>query len=318
MSSPLFVLGVRRSGTTLLRVILDRSPGLAIPDETFFVPQVAHRHGSTIDPEEFLDDLRRIPRVATWGVSADDLSSRIEPGMSTGEALDAVFLAYAAKHGKPRWGDKTPLYMQHLDLIDRLFPNAQYVHLIRDGRDTALAFLDMPEGVATRTWALPRSAAGFACEWSTEVEGARRLGRRIGTSRYLEVRYEDLVTDPAGVVASVCTFAEIPFDQAMLEYSEAVDVSKKPHLQRLLEPPTSGVRDWRSQMRPEDVLAFEAIAGGVLEDLGYELLGASASGPSGRARLTLAWYRARVGAWNATAYAVERSPLWRRRHPRLF
>ena len=119
--------------------------------------------------------------------------------MSVAEALDATFSAYAAKHGKPRWGDKTPMYMRHLDLLDGLFPDAQYVHLVRDGRDAALAFLDMPCGVVTRTWAHPRSPAGFACEWSTEVARARALGRRIGASRYFEIRYEDLVEDTAGV-----------------------------------------------------------------------------------------------------------------------
>ena len=316
MSPPLFVLGVSRSGTTLLRVILDRSPGIAIPDETFFIPQLAHRHSSPVDSEEFLDDVRRLPRLAAWGVTAEELEARLRSGMSVGEALSAVFSAYAAKHGKPRWGDKTPLYMRHLGLIERLFPDAQYVHLIRDGRDAALAFLDMPEGVVTRTWAHPRSPAGFACEWRTEVLRARALGLRLGRARYLEIRYEELVADTAGVVRSVCDFAVLPFEPAMLEYADAVDVSQKPHHQRLLQPPTRGVRDWRSQMSREDALAFEAVAGDLLDELGYALIEPTVSHRT-RA-LPLAWYRARMRAWNAAAYATQRSPLWRRRHPRLF
>ena len=318
MSPPLFVLGVSRSGTTLLRVILDRSAGIAIPDETFFIPQLAHRHRTPVDPDEFLDDLRRLPRLAAWGVAAEDLAARLKPGMSVTQVLDATFSAYATKHGKPRWGDKTPMYMRHLDLLDRLFPEAQYVHLVRDGRDAALAFLDMPESVVTRTWAHPRSAAGFACEWGTEVARARALGARVGSSRYLEVRYEDLVADTAGVVESVCAFAEIPFDASMLEYSTAVDVSEKPHHQRLLQPPTRGVRDWRTQMSESDVLAFEAIAGDLLAELGYELRGPRPDGPGPRARASLAWYRTRMGSWNTASSAMQRSPLWRRRHPRLF
>jgi hypothetical protein len=311
---PLFVLGVSRSGTTLLRVILDRSSGIAIPDETFFIPQLAHRHPRTVDAERFLDDLRRLPRLAAWDVPADDLAARLRPGLGTGEAIAAAFSAYAAKHGKPRWGDKTPQYMRHLGLIDRLFPNAQYVHLIRDGRDAALAFLDMPEGVVTKTWAHPRTAAGFACEWRTEVRRARGLGARVGRGRYHEVLYEDLVADTDGVIRAVCTFAELPFEPAMLEYAGAVDVSQKPHHQRLLQPPTRGVRDWRTQMSVEDVASFERIAGDVLRDLGYE----SGARRSARAVPAEAWYRLRMGAWKATAYAIQRSPLWRRRHPVLF
>lgn len=316
MNGPLFVLGVSRSGTTLLRVILDRSPGIAIPDETFFIPQLAHRHSSPVDPDAFLDDLRRLPRLAAWDVSAEELAARLLPNMSVGEALAATFSAYAAKHGKPRWGDKTPMYMRHLGLIERLFPDAQYVHLIRDGRDAALAFLDMPEGVVTRTWAHPRSAAGFACEWRTEVRRARDLGHHLGRSRYFEIRYEALVADAEGIVRSVCDFAGLPFEPAMLEYAGAVDVSAKPHHQRLLQPPTRAVRDWRTQMSRADALAFEAIAGDLLAELGYELLEpASARRPR---RLPLAWYRARMGAWNAAAHATQHSPLWRRRHSRLF
>ena len=314
---PLFVLGVSRSGTTMLRVILDRSPGIAIPDETFFVPQLAHRHGGVVDPDELLEDVRRLPRLAAWDVPLEDIASRLRPGMTIGEALDAVFQAYAAKHDKPRWGDKTPMYMRHLRLIDRLFPEAQHVHLIRDGRDAALAFLDMPKGVVTRTWAHPRSAAAFACEWRTEVRRARELGARVGPSRYHEVRYEDLVADTEGVVRSICTFAELPFEAAMLEPAGNVAVSEKPHHQRLLQPPTRGVRNWREQMSEEDVRAFEGVAGDLLDELGYELRTGNRE-PTSRGRAALAWYRARMEAWNAAASATQRSPLWRRRHARLF
>jgi len=317
VAAPLIVLGVSRSGTTLLRVMLDRSPGIAIPDETFFIPQLAHRHRGRVDPDSFLDDVRRFPRLAAWGLSADDFASRLRPDMEIGEAISAVFDAYASSRGKPRWGDKTPMYMRHLGLLDRLFPDAQYAHLIRDGRDAALAFLDMPEDVVTKTWAHPRNPAGFACEWRVEVADARDLGRRVGSSRYFEVRYEDLVADPERVVRSICEFASLPFEPAMLEYSGSIDVSAKPHHQRLLQAPTKGVRDWRTEMSPMDAHAFEAIAGDLLAELGYELLDSGSAQPAERAALALAWYRARIGAYNAAAYALQRSPLWRRRHPRL-
>ncbi len=81
-----------------------------------------------------------------------------------------------------------------------LFPDAQYVHLIRDGRDAALSFLQMPEGTFTRTWAHPTTPAQFACLWRKEVGDARALGRRVGAARYHEVRYEALVADPDAAV----------------------------------------------------------------------------------------------------------------------
>jgi hypothetical protein len=312
---PLIVLGVRRSGTTLLRVILDRSSAIAIPDESHFVPQLAHRHSTPVDVERFVEDLRRLRTLAGWGITADDVAPLLRERMTTGEAIGAVFAAYAAKHGKPRWGDKTPAYMRYLPLLERLFPDALYVHLIRDGRDCALSFLGMPDEAPTRTWAHPEDARGFACQWFSEIRDARALGRRVGAGRYVELRYEDLVDDPARVVEEVCGFASLPFAPAMLEPGE-VALAAKPHHRRLTEAP-SRRRDWRGEMDPKDVGSFEAVAGVLLGELGYELSDPAHARTGVRARLELASYRARIAAWKAAAYASQRSPLWRRRHPRL-
>jgi hypothetical protein len=314
---PLFVLGVSRSGTTMLRVILDRSPGIAIPEESRFIPTLSRRHREPVDRDRFLDDLRRLRTLVTWDLRPSEVEPFLHDPMTLADAIGAVFTAYATKHDKPRWGDKTPMYMRHLPLLERLFGDARYVHLVRDGRDAALSLLQMPEGTFTRTWAHPKDPAGFACQWRTEVAGARAVGRSVGPSRFLEVRYEELVAEPERVVRSICDFAELPFERQMLEYAGTVDVSRKPQHRGLLRPPTTGLRDWRTGMTRADALAFEAIAGDLLGELGYELAGGS-SLPSRRAALDLAWYRARSAAWNVAAAVVQRSPLWRRRHAPLY
>ncbi len=305
---PVIVLGVRRSGTTLLRVILDRSSELAIPDESYIVPQLARRHPSPVDPAAFAAELRRQPRIAELGISVDEVEARLRPGMTSGEAVGAVFETYAAAHGKQRWGDKTPLYMQHLPLLERLFPDALYVHLIRDGRDAAVSFLAMPEGIVTRTWAHPRDAAAFACQWRTEIEAAQALRRRVGPGRYLEARYERLAAEPGATVREICTFLSLAFDPAMIEYAGTVDLTGKPHQTRLAQPPTAGVRDWRTEMAPDDVEAFEEVAGDVLARLGYEVRRAPASSPTLRGRARLASYQLRLGAFNAAAAIRHRAP----------
>src|SRR5512145_2065807 len=134
-ADPVLVLGVRRSGTTLLRVMLDRNPELAVPDESYFVPQLADRHRGRIDVDAFVDDLRRLPTLREWDVPAGEVRARLRPGATLGDGIAAVYEVYAGRHGKARWGDKTPMYMEHLDLLERLFPEARYVHLVRDGRD---------------------------------------------------------------------------------------------------------------------------------------------------------------------------------------
>jgi Sulfotransferase family len=296
----------------LLRVMLDRHPQLAIPDESYFVPQLADLHRGPIDVDSFLDDLARLPTLREWGVRAEDVRPRLRPGMAPGEAIGAVYEAYAAAHGKERWGDKTPMYMQYLPLLEHLFPTARYVHLIRDGRDCAVSFLRMPEGVVTRSWAHPRSAADFACQWRAEVLAARALARRVGDA-YVEVRYEHLVAEPAQTLVQICEHAGLRYEPSMLEYTGTVDVSAKPHQQSLRKPPTPGLRNWRTELGAHDVAAFERVAGDLLAELGYGAM----RRPTVAGRLRRMGYAGRVRAWNATGRAVRRSPLWRRRHPRL-
>lgn len=309
------MLGVSRSGTTLLRVILDRSSGIAIPDESFFIPLLARRHRGAVDGGRFLEDLRRLPVLSRWGVSLEDIGRRLRPEMDVGDAIAAIYESYAVGEGKPRWGDKTPMYMRHLPLLEHLFPGAQYVHLVRDGRDAAVSFLKMPAGTYTRTWAHPDTVTEFARLWRTEVGAARALGTRARPGRYLEVRYEALVAEPEEVVTSICEFADLPFVPEMLEYTGEVDVSAKPHQQRLLEPPTVGVRDWRSELGADEAIEFETVAGDLLAELGYTLLSPPARAPGLRDRAGIASYRARLAAWNGATAAVQRSPLWRLRHP---
>lgn len=296
--------------------MLDRSSQIAIPDESYFVPQLAHRHSRRPDPAAFLDDVRRLPTVREWGLSVDEVGAHLRPGMATGEAIGAVFTAYAAARGKERWGDKTPLYMQHLPLLERLFPTSQFVHLVRDGRDAALSFLDVARGIMTEAWGQPRDAVGFARQWRTEVLAARTLGRRVGPERYLELRYEDLVAQPDEALRRVCAFASLPYEEEMLAYVGRSDAARKPHQQRLNQPPTPGVRDWRHEMEELEERAFEAVAGDLLHELGYEVRGAGPV-PRPRARLGLVLYRAQTAAWRGAGHVMQRSPLWRRRHPPL-
>jgi hypothetical protein len=316
MAPPVIILGVGRSGTTLLRVMLDRSSELAIPYETFFVPQLAHRHGRRPKLDDFLDDLGRLRTLYDWGIEPDDVRPRLHEGMTTSEALAAIFETYAERQGKPRWGDKTPLYMQQLPLLERLFPDAIWVHLVRDGRDAALSFLELPEGFSGKTWALPRTVPQFAARWRTEILAARQLGRHAG-SRYLELRYEDLVDEPERNLRLVCEHASLTWEPGMLDHTRPSDTAHMPEHRNLAQPPTPGLRNWRSQMNREDALAFEHVAGDVLRSSGYELLEPDARYPTTHGRLELARFAALSKSWNATAAAYQRSPLWRRSHPPL-
>jgi hypothetical protein len=309
---PVIVLGVSRSGTTLLKEMLDASSTLAIPSESYFIPQLWDRHGSRPGVESILEDLGRLARVREWGVAVDDVRESIPARPSFAEVIGAVYGCYARARGKSRYGDKTPSYMQHLDLLERAFPGAQYVHIVRDGRDAALSFLAMRRRPRFN-WSRPRGVAGFACAWRREVAGARSFGRSLRAGRYHELRYEDLVVDPVRRLGEVCAFLRLALEPTMLDYHRGVDPAQLQDHPRLAEPPTPGARRWRQEMRPADIARFEAVAGDLLQELGYERAGRSSGVGRARGRLDRAAFAARAGSWRTSLALVRRSPAWRLR-----
>jgi len=311
--APVIVLGVSRSGTTLLKEMLDSHPELAIPDESYFVPQLWNRHGERPDREAFLDDVARLPGIRDWGVTRDDVARRLGERPRFPDAIGAIYRAYAEARGKSRFGDKTPSYMQRLSVLERAFPDAEYVHLIRDGRDAALSFLGMRRRPSFN-WARPRGVGAFAAQWRREVSSARRLGERVAR-RYTELRYEDLVADPEHALRGLCAFLGLAYAPSMLEYHLRVDTARLPDHLGVADPPRVGVRRWRDEMRSGDVELFEAVAGDVLADLGYDIVHAPPSRLARlRARLERATLAARIATFDLAVAAVRKSPVWRIRH----
>jgi hypothetical protein len=271
---PLFIVGCGRSGTTMFRLMLDAHPDLAVPGESHFIPDL-YRHrrkyttGGILDARTLADDIMRTLHVRLWGVPRMAVWRRLEELRQPGFAgvVAAVFSAYADCHNKTRWADKTPIYVLSMPLLARLFPTARFIHLIRDGRDVALSYVSVPWGPST-VW---RAAQ----KWRRDVNAGRESGRALGPSRYLEIRYEDLVASPEEVLKETCGFADLEFHERMLDYHvRAQDRIEwrdgKEFHSSATRPPVSGARDWRSQMSVADTRAFEAVAGALLDELGYD------------------------------------------------
>ncbi len=281
-----FVVGVGRSGTTLLRLMLDAHPELTIPPETHFVPELiaaARRRRAT--PEELVEIVVAQRQWGDFGLDAEELRRRLaalDP-LTAGAALRAFYGLYAERVGKPRWGDKTPIYVEHMREIAGALPEACFVHLIRDGRDVALSRI-------RRALDEPPPAGRIAQAWKRRITAARKQARRL--DHYIELRYEDLVAETEPALRRVCEFIDLGYDVAMLDYHRragerlsemAGDLparggkALRPGSERLAahalaaEPPRAErVGAWREEMRPEDVAAFEDAAGGLLEELGYD------------------------------------------------
>jgi len=260
--------------------MLDSHPEIAIPHETYYVVRLAgnrRRYGSGAGfaTESFLDDL-----FATGGFGRMDLSQDVvraafssRPPSSYPDAIRRVFKLYALERGKTRYGDKTPVYVLHIGLLGSLFPEARFVHIIRDGRDVTRSFLD--GGWADRI-------EDAALYWRLQVTRGRKAGRRLGPDRYHEVRYEDLVAEPGATLETICAFLGMAFDPAMLRYQESARrwaaASSRPERHRnILHVPTEGVRDWRREVSQHDLAIVEHLTGGLLADLGYELSAGASS-----------------------------------------
>ena len=256
----------------MLRAMLDSHPDLAIPPESYFIVHLADLWPpeSQIDEAVYLERLSEHERFVLWDLPIDEVRREFEERRpeTYADAIRATFHAYARSKGSERWGDKTPIYVEHIDFLADLFPDARFIHLVRDGRDVALSFLE-------RSWG-PQTIEEGAQRWKARVCAGRRSGQALDPSRYTELRYEHLIDDAEGALRRVCEFVELPFDPTMLTYyqraNEVIAGTKYPEQHTgVTRPPTKGARDWRSQMTAAQVAEFEAVAGGLLGELGYEL-----------------------------------------------
>jgi hypothetical protein len=277
-----FLVGCNRSGTTMLRGMVDSHPDIAVPPESYFVVPVLHRAASYeqaggLDLDTLLADVRGNPSFRrNWQLSAESLAALRDNGgpPDTAAAVAALYAAYAREHGKARYADKTPQHVLHIELLARSFPGARFVHLVRDGRDVVPSLLENRHG--------PRKFPAAVEYWRGRVLAGRRAGLVLGPDRYLEIRYEDLVADPEAGLAQLCGFLDLPYASEMLEYPTragalvAGTFDARPHL-GIAQPPTRNVRDWRTAMPDREVQLFEAWAGDALDTFGYERSGQARS-----------------------------------------
>lgn len=191
---PIFIIGCARSGTTLLRLMLDSHPAISCGPETKFLPDLERmitrwklpaKYG--LPREYWLERMR-----AFYGALQDD---------------------YMRSRGKLRWAEKSPLYTVHLELIEELYADAQYVHLVRDARDVVASTRDR--------WGYRAALSTALRKWRRYVGTARAFGQRLGPGRYHELRYEDLVADPDGHARRLLEFLGEPWDDAVLDYDKA-------------------------------------------------------------------------------------------------
>jgi hypothetical protein len=286
-----FVVGVGRSGTTLLRMMLDAHPELVMPPETHFLNPLIQASGK----------LRFTPRTATKAIVSDhrrrwndfgleeaDLLARLEQvkPFNTTDVVRAFYGLYADKHDKPRWGDKTPDYIRKMKKVQKTLPEARFIHVIRDGRDAGLS----QNARIAKRGKDPIPAREMARRWRKRIVKSRIDAEEV--DNYIEVRYEDMISDTEGVLQRICEYIELDYDPVMLSYHEgaaerlqemagALPAKKgRPereagervaaHAMTTKPPDADRVAVWKREMSETENAEFEESAGYLLDDLGYE------------------------------------------------
>jgi hypothetical protein len=275
---PIFVIGAPRSGTTMLRYMLCAHPRIYIPPESNFIPRFLpyppEKHLSFTTAVDLIDQtLNYKVFFRDWPDEPLDPQDFVNSltKLTTFTLLTSLYRRYAGFHQAQRWGDKSPIYTTYVSKIGKLFPSAQFVHIIRDGRDVALSMMKAYQGVRFFYMDLCYAASS----WQRRVQKARTEGAKLGKDRYIELHYEELTANPEKTLVKLCRFLEEPFVPEMAAphqvavkqyHSTGVHASTRKPLN------TNSVGRWRKKMSQSDQRLFQALCDDLLQDLGYETL----------------------------------------------
>jgi hypothetical protein len=266
---PFFIVGHPRSGTTLLRFMLSSHPRLYVPDETGFLPFLATDPQVDLDRTAVASLLRRIGKLNRFWDGLVNDEAAFYAGLSRPALpiiLDALYRRQIPP-GTARWGDKSPLYVQYIPQIKAIFPRAQFIHVIRDGRDAALS--------ARAKWGRSKPYMDISYllhNWVRNVQSGQSAGDQLGPDRYYEVRYETLINNPEGTLQALCVFLGETYDPAMLDYRQeaqraggGIDAHVEP--QAVLQ--SSSICRWQREMTRFERRLSQSVAGPLLAELGY-------------------------------------------------
>jgi hypothetical protein len=309
--SPVFVLGCPRSGTTVLYHMLLSAGDFAVYRfESNVFNLLVPRFGGMRSAR----DRRKLMRC--WlgsmlfrasGLDATQIEAKIMAECrSGGDFLRLVMEEVARVQGVRRWADCTPEHLLYMQEIKRQIPNALCIHIIRDGRDVALSYVQ-------QGWSHPLpwdrgdnlGVAGLYWEWL--VRKGREQGQHLGLD-YQEVRFEDLVTDPQQVLSRLGKFIEHDLDYDRIQRVGIGSVSH-PNSSFTGEPDESfnPVARWKARMSLPQTAAFEALVGDFLKELGYTLGSETVQKNNRAARLRMAYF----AMFAAKYWARTNTPLGR-------
>lgn len=257
--APIFVGGCPRSGTTLVRAILDSHPSIVCGPELRAFPALA---GLSADMRRVMGETLR----AHYHLPADRLDAIFA------ELMLFFLEPLRAASGKPRAAEKTPANALHFAELAHLFPDAHFVQIIRDGRDVVASLLAMDwKDASGAPLPITRDAGAAARAWAGHIHAGRNA--RAAGARYHELRYERLAADPEAELRPLFAFLGEPWADEVLKFSdkdrseEGVSETSAARISGAVD--RAAVGRWRNDLSPPARAAFKTEAGPLLMELGY-------------------------------------------------
>ncbi len=264
------IVGVGRSGTTLLMSMLNAHSAMALPPEFHFVNQhIAQAPTATLpEAKARLEEDSRFARLGTTVDEAIRPFSQNQSPFSMPNLYREILKTYAARKNVAIIGDKAPKYVEYLPILRQLFPKGKIIHLIRDPRDVYLSR-------AKAAWSASRRDNMQFLAYRAQYALGRRLGPQLFGDNYLETYYEQLLTQPETELKRICHFIGVPFQSEMLAFSSSAQnivfpdemAWKKEALGPLL---TNNMNKWRQKLPPDKIARIESACTPTFKDGFYQ------------------------------------------------
>ncbi len=281
-----FIVGCGRSGTSLLQAMISSHPVAIIPNETKFYTVIRrhYRKRDELHNNRTFDHAIYAVLDSWWieelNLNAEEVRALCQAGQKTWETiLLALLTLYAEKHQAQRVGEKSPGHLRYLGLLKDRFPQAKFIHVIRDPRAVVLSLIKAPFATSHIGPKIQR--------WQLAIDTHLKYADALGPERYMLVKYEDLVRDPESALRRVCQFLDLAFSPEMLQHQHrqvrGFSDRQYQHMANTLRPVfTSSIDKWRQELKPSQIGLIEYALADGMKLMGYEPSGAKTSLPAAR------------------------------------
>lgn len=279
-----FIIGNPRSGTTLFRLMMNKHSRISVPPEAGFLVWLnsSFNYFQIMDIPLLIEALKNTKKIESWNLDYETLQDYMQKKKpnSFPDAIDVIYEYYSSNVLQKKvdvFGDKNNYYLNHIDLLACLYPDAKFIHIIRDGRSVAASYQSLMTKSIDSAYApkLPTNITEIAEEWMHNINHIQDSLAALPLENWTSIRFEDLVLYPEKILGNVCKFLNLDFEKQMLEYYQTDESSGLEPVEYLawksknLQPLQFEEVDKYKLLNADDLNKFEVIAAEMLKKYHY-------------------------------------------------